>query len=91
MASLVYVNAGSQLGADLLNALDQVRNGFSLLHKLDGRRAQTIALNDGGATFGSVFGIADNAQAMSDRLAAIEGGNFTGLPDLLDATLRQVI
>jgi len=90
MASLVYVNAGSQLGAELLNAIDQVRNGLALLHKLDGRRAETIALNDGGVTFGAAFGIADNAQAMSDRLAAIEGGTYTGLPDLLDATLRQV-
>jgi len=92
MATLVYVNRlnGAQLGGDLLDAIDKIRDGLMALHNLDGRRAQTIAVSP--AAFGAAFGISDpsQAQAMSDRLAAIEGGNYAGLPDLLDATLRQV-
>lgn len=91
MASIVHVDPANALGDELLGAIDRIRSGLAKLHELDGRRAQTIAVSP--AAFGAAFGIADNAdssseaQAMSDRLAAIEGGTYTGLPDLLDATL----
>ena len=87
MASLVHIKRTNRLGSEVYDAIEQIRNGLALLHKREGVRAQTIAVAD--AKFGSVFGIEDDdeALALSQRMAAINAGNFGGLSDFLDATI----
>jgi len=89
MATLVYIDISNALGEEIADAIGSMRDGLAVLRKLDGMRAQTIA--DAPLTFGSVFGITDatEAQAFSDRWAAIAAGNYTGLNDFLDATITQ--
>ena len=83
MADIVTVDTNNARGAEIADALESIRSGLAKLHKLDGLRAQTIAVS--ATAFGDAFGVTANAQALSDRLAAIEAGTYTGLDDLLDA------
>jgi hypothetical protein len=83
MAAIVKVDSKNARGAELADALESIRAGLATLHKLDGLRAQTIAVS--ATEFGATFGVVAEPQALSDRLAAIEGGVYTGLNDLLDA------
>jgi len=87
MAVIVKVDTNNARGAEIAEALESIRSGLATLHKLDGLRAQTIAVS--ATEFGNAFGVTAEAQALSDRLAAIDGGVYTGLPDLLDAFLAD--
>lgn len=90
MATLVYLDTNNERGELIAAAINQIRDGLSVLERFDGLRAQLIAVS--AAEFGSQFGIADaaEAQAFNDRMGAITGGVYTGLPDFLDATVDGV-
>ena len=83
MAVIVKVDTNNERAEELAGALESIRVGLATMHKLDGLRAQTIGVS--ATEFGTVFGVTAEPQALSDRLAAIEGGNYAGLDDLLDA------
>jgi hypothetical protein len=89
MASLVKVKDSNTLGNQLNLAINQIRDGLAFFEKYDGMRAQMIGVS--AAQFGETFGVADvsQAQAMSDRWASIAAGNYAGLSDFLDATIRD--
>lgn len=89
MASLVKVKDSNVLGNQANCALNQIRDGLSWFKKYDGMRSQMIAVSAN--QFGETFGIslAAQAQALSDRWAAISAGNYAGLSDFLDATIRD--
>lgn len=99
MATIVYIKSSNRNGAEVLSALENIRQGISTLRKLDGLRLESIGANQ--ATMAQNFGTygvdatAENAaaQALSDRLgallAAIADGNnaeYAKLRDLLNAT-----
>ena len=87
MASIVKVDTNNERADELATALENIRSGLATLHKLDGLRAQTITVS--ATEFGTVFGVTAEPQALSDRLAAIEAGNYSGLDDLLDAFIAD--
>lgn len=71
MALIVYVNTPNSNGMEVLRALQQINNAFATLNKLDGLRAESVGA--GVQVFSQNFGVTDleQAQAFSDRLAAI--------------------
>jgi hypothetical protein len=92
MALIVHINRSVQAGAEVYNALHQIRAGIGKLEELDGLRAEAVAVNQD--TMAAVFGIPSNAeaQALSDRWVALlaahnDSGNaeFAKLRDLIDA------
>ena len=91
MATLVKINRNSSLGNEVFEAIDAIKDGLSVLRKLDGTRAQTIGIS--AETFGASFGIADpiQAQAFSDRWGAAVGSIFGAgaITDFLDATVEE--
>jgi len=89
MALLISVSDANILGNQLNFAINQIRDGLAFFEKYDGLRAQTIGVS--AAEFGETFGIANTteAQALSDRWAAIAGATYTGLSDFIDATVRK--
>jgi hypothetical protein len=88
MASLVYIYENNPLGAQLLTAVAQIREGVGFLAKRDGTRSQTIAVS--AAEFANTFGVTtqEGAQALNDRWAAITGGDYSGLDEFMDTILR---
>lgn len=99
MADIVYIYANNATGQETLGAIRQIAQGFATLDRLEGLRANSIAI--GAATMQSNFGTLDTAQAqaLSDRLAGIlawwNGGTAwmataaevrQALHDLVDAT-----
>lgn len=83
MAVVVKVDTNNARAAEIDAALESIRSGLATLHKLDGLRAQTIGVSV--TEYADTFGVVAEPQALSDRLASIEGGNYAGLDDLLDA------
>ncbi len=71
MADIVYINQGNRTGAELLHALNQIREGLSTLRRLDGLRVHSIAA--GPEVMQANFGVKtpEQAQALSDRMAAM--------------------
>lgn len=71
MADIVYVNQANRTGAELLQALQQIREGLSTIRRLNGLRIHSIAA--GPTTMQANFGIKtpEQAQALSDRMAAL--------------------
>ena len=71
MADIVYIYANNQTGQETLGAIRQISSGFATLDRLDGLRANSIAIS--AATMQSNFGTLDTtqAQALSDRWAGI--------------------
>ena len=90
MATLVNVQGDSVLGTEVLEAIEQIRQGLAVLKKYDGMRAELIAVSP--AKFGEHFGITNTsqAQAMSDRWSSLAAGTYTGLADFLNATVEEV-
>lgn len=99
MADIVYIYANNQTGQEALSAIRQISSGLATLDRLDGLRANSIAIS--AATMQSNFGTLDaaQAQALSDRWAGIvawwNGGTAwmqtaaevrSALRDLVDAT-----
>jgi hypothetical protein len=91
MALMVYLGGNSQAG-EVKGALEDIRRGIATLKKLDGLRAEAIAVS--AANFGAVFSVnSDEAsQALNDRWAAVlskfyDTGNseYAVLRDLLNA------
>ena len=87
MATLVYLDTNNERGAQISEAINQIRDGLATLNRFDGLRAQLISVS--AAEFGAQFGIANSteAQAFNDRMGAITAGTYTGLSDFLDATV----
>jgi hypothetical protein len=90
MATLVNVQGDSLLGSEVLEAIEQIRQGLAVLKKYDGMRAELLAVS--ATKFGEHFGITDatEAQAMSDRWSALTAGNYTGLADFMNATVEDI-
>ena len=99
MADIVYIYSTNQTGQEALGAIRQISQGFATLARLDGLRANSIAIS--AATMQSNFGALDTAQAqaLSDRMAGIVAGwngeaswmttaadVWQALHDLVDAT-----
>jgi len=71
MADIVYIYSTSSTGQEALGAIRQISSGLATLDRLDGLRANSIAIS--AATMQNNFGTLDTAQAqaLSDRLAGI--------------------
>lgn len=71
MADIVYIYANNATGQETLGAIRQIAQGFATLDRLEGLRANSIAIS--AATMQSNFGTLDTtqAQALSDRWAGI--------------------
>ena len=71
MADIVYIYNTSSTGQEALGAIRQISSGLATLDRLDGLRANSIGVSS--AVMQSNFGTLDTvqAQALSDRLAAL--------------------
>jgi hypothetical protein len=87
MAVICKISRINNRGNEIADAIDGIRNGLAVLKKFDGMRAEAVAVS--AANFSTVFGITDEAQAMSDRWSAISAGTYTGLNDFLNATIAD--
>lgn len=85
MAFLVVIDESNALGRETLEALDGISTHLATLRKREGLRA--ALMNQSLADFAEAFGVTANAQALSDRLGAINGGVYTGIMD----TVSEVI
>ena len=90
MAMLVNVKGGSLLGAEILEAIEQMRQGIAILQKYNGMRAELIAVSP--AKLGEHFGITNTsqAQAFNDRWESIAAGTYTELAIFLNATVEEI-
>ncbi len=68
MAVICTIDRNNVRGEEIAAAVDGIRNGFAVLKKYDGMRAESIGVS--ASYFGEVFGINAEPQAMSDRWAA---------------------
>ena len=87
MAVICTIDRNNSRGDEIAAAIDSIRDGLAVLKKYDGMRAETVAVS--AVNFGTVFGITAEPQAMSDRWNAIAAGTYTGLADLLNATVSD--
>jgi hypothetical protein len=87
MAVICTIDRNNVRGEEIAAAIDSIRNGFAVLKKYDGMRAEAIAVS--AVYFGEVFGVTAEPQAMSDRWNAIAAGTYTGLADFLNATVAD--
>ena len=87
MAVICKISRINDRGNEIADAIDGIRNGLAVLKKFDGMRAESIAVS--AQNFGTVFGITDEPQAMSDRWSAISAGTYTGLADFINATIAD--
>ena len=71
MATILQVNPGVARGAEVLGAISQIQAGLATLQRLDGLRAEAIAVN--GTEVQAVFGVqgADTGSAFNDRWVAL--------------------
>lgn len=96
MATIVKIDRANQMGSEILRGMQQIREGLGTLRRIDGMRAQAIAVS--AAELEALFGVeAGGGQALSDRLAAFwdfydtqwgeTGYEYAAkLRDLVDAT-----
>lgn len=90
MATIVVIDPNNEYGAQYLEMFEHINQAIGIAHKLKGLRAQTIGVGDGAVTFATVFGVTQNPQALSDRLASFEAGTYTGLGDLVSAVYAEL-
>lgn len=90
MAQIVYVSPNNRNGAEVMQAIQQIRRGFGTLRELDGLRAESIAVS--AQQMADNFGITDaaQAQALSDRWDTVitaldEAAAASSFRDLLNA------
>ena len=87
MAVICKISRENVRGNEIADAIDGIRNGLAVIRKWDGARAEMMGVS--AQEFGTVFGIAAEPQAMSDRMGAIAAGTYTGLNDFLNATIAD--
>ena len=87
MAVICTIDRNNSRGDEIADAIEMIRDGLAVLKKYDGMRAETVAVS--AQSFGTVFGITSEPQAMSDRWNAISAGTYTGLADFLNATIAD--
>ena len=89
MAFLVVLDPAVPLGKETLEDLDGISWHLARLKRREPLRAALMNIPDTGLQeFAEAFGVVnENAQALSDRLSAINGGVYTGLMD----TVSEVI
>jgi hypothetical protein len=89
MAAIVTIDRNNVRGNEIADAIDGIRNGFAVLKKFDGMRAEAIGVS--AVNFGAVFGITAEPQAMSDRWAKISAGTCTyaELAEFINATVAD--
>ena len=87
MALTCTIDRNNSRGDELAAAIEMIRDGLAVLKKYDGMRAETVAVS--AQSFGTVFGITSEPQAMSDRWNAISAGTYTGIADFLNATIAD--
>jgi hypothetical protein len=87
MAVICTIDRNNVRGNEIADAIDAIRDGLAVLAKFDGMRAEAVSVS--AVNFGTVFGITDEAQAMSDRWGAIAAGTYTGLADFINATVAD--
>jgi len=71
MAQILQVNPGVSRGAEVLGALNQIQAGLATLRRLDGLRAEAIAV--GGSEVQAVFGVqgVNTGPSFNDRWVAL--------------------
>ena len=89
MAEIVVINPDNENGAQYLELFEHINQAIGIAHKLKGLRAQTMGANV--ANFAEVFGVIQNPQALNDRMASFEAGNYTGLGDLVGAVYAELL
>ena len=87
MAVIVTLDRNNVRGDEIATAIDRIRDGLATLRKFNGMRAEAVVVS--AVNFGTVFGVTAEPQAMSDRWNAIAAGTYTGLDDLLNATIAN--
>jgi hypothetical protein len=90
MATLVTMNLDAPLAQEVYDAIENIRAGLGTLKKLDGVRAELIAVSP--AKLGEQIGVVNTgqAQAFNDRWNAVAAGTYTGLGDLINALVEEV-
>lgn len=100
MATIVEINPTNPQGNEILQACAQLRDAFARFEKIDGQRAQAIAVS--ATEFETRFGITTGGgQALSDRISALlafiqtefggSGYEYTAkVRDVMDATFKKV-
>lgn len=98
MAQLVHINRSVPAGAEIYNALLQIRNGLGKLEEMEGLKNEAIGQGDNAVTMQAVFGTntTAEAQALSDRWGALlaawnDGGNaeFAKLRDMVNTLVSN--
>ena len=87
MAVICTIDRNNVRGNEIADAIDAIRDALAVLKAYDGMRAEAMGVS--AVYFGTVFGITDEPQAMSDRWSAISAGTYTGLADFINATVAD--